>query len=269
MTAIEEVGRFSIRGVTDAGTLTLQLWRVLLALPRVLPVVGARRRWRAAVQQMFAIGAQARPMAATMCFCVGYVIALQSAAELRRFSALQFVVDLVVISFTRELGALITAIAVSGRTASAISAEIGTMVVTEEIDALRVMGLDPVEFALAPRYLGALITVPCLTIVSTFSGVLAGYLFLWSSVGMSATVYFREVAESILLRDVCLTLLKSAIFATIIVQVGYAEGLRARGGPESVGLATTSAVVTSTFLVIVADLVATAVFYLRGWSAVG
>ena len=269
MTAVERVGRSAIGGAEDAGRLTLQLWRVLLTLPRALSVVGRRRRWRAAVQQMLSIGAEAMPMAGTMCFCVGYVLALQSAAELRRFGAVHFVVDLVAITFTRELGALITAIAVSGRTASAISAEVGTMVVTEEIDALRVMGLDPVEFTLAPRYLGALITIPCLTVLSTMCGVLAGYLFLWSSIGMSLRVYVREVAESILLRDVWLTLIKSAIFATIIVHVGYMEGLQARGGPEAVGTATTSAVVKSTFLVIVADLVATAMFYLMGWSAAG
>jgi phospholipid/cholesterol/gamma-HCH transport system permease protein len=269
VTAVERVGRSAIRGAEDAGMLTLQLWHVLLTLPRIMPVVGKRRRWRAAVRQMLSIGADALPMAGTMSFCVGYVLALQSAAELRRFSALQFVVNLVAISFTRELGALLTAIAVSGRSASAISAEVGTMVVTEEIDALHVMGLDPVEFTLAPKYLGALITVPCLTVLSTFCGVFAGYLFLWSSIDMSLRVYFREVADSILLRDICLTLIKSAIFATIIVQVGYTQGLRARGGPEAVGMATTSAVVKSTFLVIVADLVATAVFYLMGWSAVG
>jgi phospholipid/cholesterol/gamma-HCH transport system permease protein len=267
--AVERVGRATLRGAEDAGTLTLQLWRVLLTLPRVLPIVGKRRRWRAAVQQMLSIGVAALPMAGVMSFCIGYVLALQSAAELRRFSAVQFVVDLVAITFTRELGALITALAVSGRTASAISAEVATMVVTEEIDALRVMGLDPVEFTLAPKYLGALITVPCLTVLSTFCGVFAGYLFLWSSIDMSLRVYFHEVADSILLRDVWLTLIKSAIFATVVVQVGYTEGLRARGGPEAVGLATTSAVVKSTFLVIVADLAATAMFYVMGWSAAG
>ena len=269
MMVVERVGRSAIRGAEDAGTLALQLWAVLLTLPRIMPFVGRRRRWRAAVQQMLSIGAEALPMAGIMSFCVGYVLALQSAAELRRFSAVQFVVNLVAISFTRELGALITAIAVSGRTASAISAEVGTMVVTEEIDALRVMGLDPVEFTLAPKFLGALITVPCLTVLSTFCALLAGYLFLWSSIDISLRAYFHEVANSILLRDVWLTLIKSAIFATIIVQVGYTEGLRARGGPEAVGLATTSAVVKSTFLVIVADLMATAMFYLMGWSAAG
>ena len=269
MNAVERVGAATLRGAEDAGTLTLQLWRVLLTLPRIMPVVGKRRRWGAAVQQMLSIGADGLPMAAVMSFCIGYVLALQSAAELRRFSALQFVVDLVTVAFTRELGALITALAVSGRTASAIAAEVGTMVVTEEIDALRVMGLDPVEFTLAPKYLGALITVPCLTVLSTFCGVFAGYVFLWSSTGMGLRVYFHAVVDSILLRDVWLTLIKSVIFATVIVQVGYTEGLRARGGPEAVGIATTSAVVKSTFFIIVADLAATAMFYLMGWSAAG
>ena len=269
MSAFESVGRSTIHWAEEVGSLTLQLWVALVKVPRVLPIVGKRRRWRSAVVQMLVIGANALPMAGVMSFCIGYVLALQTASELRRFDALEFVVDLVAVSFTRELGALITAIAVSGRSASAISAEVGTMVVTEEVDALRVMGLDPVEFTLAPKYLGALITVPCLTVLSTFCGIFAGYLFLAFSIDMSLRVYFQQVAESILLRDVWLTLVKSLIFATIIVQVGYLEGLRARGGPEAVGRATTSAVVKSTFLVIVADLVATAIFYVMGWSAVG
>ncbi len=210
MTPVERVGRSAIRGAEQVGTLALQSWHVTLGLPRVGPVIGGRRRWRATVQQMLTIGADALPMAAIMSFCIGYVLALQSAAELRRFGALQFVVDLLAISFTRELGALITALAVSGRTASAIAAEVGTMVVTEEIDALRVMGLDPVEFTLAPKYLGALITVPCLTVLSTFCGVFAGYVFLWSSIDMNLRVYFHEVVDSILLRDIWLTLFKSA-----------------------------------------------------------
>src|SRR4030095_11286026 len=109
---------------------------------------------------------------------------------------------LVSISFTREMGALITAIAVSGRSASAISAEIGTMIVTEEMDALRVMGLNPVEFTLAPKYLGALITLPCLTVMSNLSGIFAGYLFLAFSIDMSFRIYMQQVFESILLRDV-------------------------------------------------------------------
>ena len=267
MIFLEQVGRSATGYAEDAGALTIQFWKVLGKLPRVLPVVGKRRRWRSAVQQMFAIGASALPMAGIMSLCTGFILALQSASELRRFGALQFVVDLVAVGFTRELGPLITALAVSGRSASAISAEIGTMVVTEEVDALRVMGLDPVEFTLAPKYLAALITLPCLTILSTFCGIFAGYLFLAFSIDMSLRVYFHAVAEAVLLRDIVFTLVKSVVFATIIVNVGCLEGLRVRGGPEAVGLSATTAVVKSTFLVILADLVATAIFYLVGWSA--
>jgi phospholipid/cholesterol/gamma-HCH transport system permease protein len=230
--------------------------------------VGVRRRWRSAVEQMLAIGASALPMAGIMSLCTGFILALQGASELRRFGALEFVVDLVAISFTRELGPLLTALSVSGRSASAISAEIGTMVVTEEIDALRVMGLDPVEFTLAPKYLAALIALPCLTVLSTLCGIFAGYLFMAFSTGMSLRIYFHAVAEAIVLRDLAFMLVKSLLFATIIVHVGCLEGLRVRGGPEAVGHSTTAAVVKSTFLVILADLVGTAIFYLMGWSSI-
>ena len=269
MTFPEQIGRSAIGFAEDAGALTIQFWTVLRKLPRVLPVLGKRRRWQSAVQQMFAIGASALPMSGIMSLCTGFILALQSASELRRFGALKFVVDLVAIGFTRELGPLITALAVSGRSASAISAEIGTMVVTEEVDALRVMGLDPVEFTLAPKYLAGLITLPCLTILSTLCGIFAGFLFLAFSIDMSLRVYFQAVAESVLLRDMALSLVKSVVFATIIIHVGCLEGLRVRGGPEAVGRSATTAVVKSTFLVILADLAATAIFYLMGWSAAG
>jgi phospholipid/cholesterol/gamma-HCH transport system permease protein len=269
LTFLERVGRPVILWSEDTGAVTMQLWAALFKLPRTLPVVGKRRRWQSAVQQMFAIGASALPMVSIMSLCLGFVLALQGAAELRRFGAVEFVVDLVTIGFTREMGPLIMAIAVSGRSASAISAEIGTMVVTEEMDALRVMGLNPVEFTLAPKYLGALITMPCLTVLSTLSGIFAGYLFMAFSIDMNFRIYFQQVFESIVLRDVWMGLIKSLVFATIIVQVGYLEGLRVSGGPEAVGRATTAAVVKSTFLVIVADLVATSIFYLMGWSAAG
>jgi len=267
VTFLEQAGQAAIVRVEDAGALAIQFWSVLRKLPRVLPIVGAGRRWRSTVEQMQAIGASALPMSGVMALCTGFILALQSASELRRFGALEMVVSLVAIGFTRELGPLITALSVSGRSASAISAEIGTMVVTEEIDALRVMGLDPVEFTLAPKYLAALITLPCLTILSTLCGIFAGYLFLAFSMGMSLRIYFQAVAEAVLLRDVGFMLVKSLVFATIIVQVGCLEGLRVRGGPEAVGHSTTAAVVKSTFLIIVADLVATAIFYLLGWSS--
>jgi phospholipid/cholesterol/gamma-HCH transport system permease protein len=138
------------------------------------------------------------------------------------------------------------------------------MKVTEEIDALRTMGIDPMEFVLAPKYLAALIVLPCLTILSNACGILAGGFFMRISTGMALSVYLQYAAHSIVLRDVMTGLLKSLAFATIIVHVGCLEGFRVHGGPDAVGRSATAAVVKSTFLVILADVGFTAIFYLTG-----
>jgi phospholipid/cholesterol/gamma-HCH transport system permease protein len=214
------------------------------------------------MRQIISIGVQGLPMIAVLSACVGFIVAIQTAAELRRFGAIQLVISIVAVGFTRELGPLVTAIVVSGRSGSAFSAEIGTMVATNEIDALRTMAIDPIEFVLAPKYLAAIIAVPCLTVMSSLFGILAGAAFMYLSTDMNFRMYLTYVADSILLRDVFLGLVKSVAFATIIAQVGCMEGLNVRGGPEAVGRSTTSAVVKSTFLVILADLLFTAVFYM-------
>jgi phospholipid/cholesterol/gamma-HCH transport system permease protein len=138
------------------------------------------------------------------------------------------------------------------------------MKVTEEIDALRVMAFEPVEFVLAPKYLAALVAVPCLSIVANFFGILAGGLFMFFSTHLGLLLYFRDVLTSIQLKDVLAGLIKSVAFATIIAHVGCLEGFRVRGGPDAVGRSTTTAVVRSTFLVIVADAVFTTIFYFMG-----
>jgi len=213
---------------------------------------------------MLEIGVDALPMVALLAVCSGFILAMQGASELRRFGALHYVIDLVAVGFTRELGPLLTAIAVSGRSGSAFAAEIGTMRVTEEIDALKVMAFEPVEFVIAPKFLAALVAVPCLSIVSNLFGILAGGLFMFFSTRLSLPLYFRYVLTSIELRDVSAGLIKSLAFAVIIAQVGCLEGFRVRGGPEAVGRSTTAAVVRSTFLVIVADAVFTTIFYFVG-----
>jgi len=259
---LEDIGGGVIQQFAYIGGLSDQFWSGIRALPRVLPGIGKRGRWREAIRQMAAIGVAALPMIAIMASCSGLILALQGAGELRRFGALRYVIDLVAVGFTRELGPLLTAIVVSGRSGSAFSAEIGTMVVTSEIDALRTLALDPVEFVLAPKYLAAIIMVPCLTIMCTVFGILAGAGFMYLSTRMTLGIYLRYAFDSILLRDVVGGLIKSLAFATIIVHVGCMEGFKVRGGPEAVGRSTTSAVVRSTFLVILEDLFFTAVFYL-------
>jgi len=263
-TLLEGVGRKTLSQLDYVGSLNVQLWATLRAMGSALPLVGNRYRWKATVYQMLQIGVDALPMVALMAICSGLILAMQGASELRRFGALHYVIDLVAVGFSRELGPLLTAIAVSGRSGSAFAAEIGTMKVTEEIDALRVMALEPVEFVLAPKYLAALITVPCLSIISNVCGILAGGLFMFFSTHLGLVLYLRYVLSSIELRDVISGLIKSVAFATIIAHVGCLEGFRVRGGPDSVGRSTTSAVVRSTFLVIIADAVFTAIFYFTG-----
>jgi phospholipid/cholesterol/gamma-HCH transport system permease protein len=262
--SVERVGKRTTDDVEYCGSLARQLWNSLRALGHTLPMVGNRYRWKAAVTQMLEIGVQAFPMVTLMAVCAGLILAMQGASELRRIGAIDLVVELVTIGFTRELGPLLTAIAVSGRSASAFSAEIGTMKVTEEIDAMRTMAIDPVEFVLAPKYLAALVVIPCLSIFSNAFGILAGGIFMKIATGMTFGVFFRSVERTLVLRDIMMGLLKSLAFATIVVQVGCLEGFRVRGGPDAVGRSTTAAVVKSTFLVILADVGFTTLFYLTG-----
>src|SRR5580693_5733014 len=199
---LEIVGGSTLRHLEYVGGLTIQLRQAAGSLTRTLPLVGNRNRWRSAIQQMAAIGIGAIPMVAIMAVCAGFILAMQGASELRRFGAIHFVVDLVTIGFTRELGPLLTAIAVSGRSGSAFSAEIGSMVVSEEIDALRTMAIDPVEFLLTPKFLAALVVLPCLTIISNACGILAGGVFMRFAADTPFDLYFTAVTHSMVLHAV-------------------------------------------------------------------
>jgi len=261
---IESVGRDTLKRLEYVGGLSIGMWTAVRALRVALPITGNRYRWKASIVQIFQMGVQAIPMVGLMALCSGFILAMQGGSELRRYGALSLVIDLVAIGFTREIGPLLTAIAVSGRTGSAISAEIGTMVVTEEIDTLKVMAFDPIEFVVAPKLLAAFIAVPCLTVVCNLCGIFAGWIYMFFSTHLGLKIYTREALDSLVLRDVVSGLIKSIGFAAIIVLVGCLEGFRVRGGPEAVGRSTTSAVVKSTFLVIVADMFFTAIFYFTG-----
>lgn len=262
MNLLEAVGRSVLGGLAYVGGLTIQFAQGIAATPRVLPIIGKRGRWQTALRQMMEIGVDALPMIALMSVCTGFILAMQVGAELRRWGALQYVMDTVAIGFTREVGPILTALALCGRSGSAFSAEIGTMSVTSEIDALRTMAIDPIELLLAPKYFAALITIPCLTMMSNAFGILAGSAFMYITTKITLGMYLHYVFNSIELRDVFTGLLKSLVFATIIVQVGCREGFRVKGAADAVGRSATSAVVRSTYLVILADAFFTAIFYL-------
>lgn len=261
MKFVAAVGKATIDRVEYVGGLSIQFWRGLIASRRANPLTGSKLRWRATIRQMAIVGVGSLPIVCLIAACTGLIMALQGGAELRRLGALELVINLVGVSMTRQLGPLMTAIVVIGRSGSSFSAEIGTMVVTEEVDALRSMALDPVEFLLVPKFLAMMAMMPCLTVAADTAGILAGGIFTYFTLDMSFGLYLRAIVEVLVLRDIVTGLIKSIVFATIIVQVGCFEGFNVQGGPEGVGRATTSAVVKSIFLVVLADLISTAFFY--------
>ena len=217
---------------------------------------------RRAVSQAMQVGVRALPILSLIAFFIGLILALQSAYELQRFGALHYVAGAVAISLTRELGPLITAIVVIGRSGSAFAAEIGTMKVTEEIDALEIMAIDPIRFLVTPKFLAMLVMLPCLTICANTMGILGGALLGVTRADFMFIGYLRASLDALLLRDVVSGLVKSVMFGMAITAVGCHEGLSTGEGAEQVGWSTTRAVVVSLFLVILVDLVFTALFYI-------
>ena len=227
----------------------------------VAPIKGRGLKWGAAVHQMVLVGVNSVPIVFLISVFIGLVLGLQGAYQLQKFGAAYYVAALVGVSMTRELGPLITAIIVAGRSGSAFAAEIGTMKVSEEIDALEVMGLNSVKYLVVPKYLSMLVMMPCLTLISDFSGILGGGLFETYQLGQPLAQVLASTRDSLLMRDIWTGLIKSLVFGLIITKVGCYEGFSVRGGAEGVGKATTSSVVVSIFLVILADVIFTALFY--------
>lgn len=243
---------------------TGRLWRLAAAAVAqgiAGPFRGQRFRPRETVQQVLRAGNASLPLVALIAALVGLILALQSAYQLRRLGALDLVADLVAVSVTRELGPLMTAILVAGRVGSAIAAELGTMKVSEEIDALTVIGIDPVSFLVVPRLAGLLIAVPCLTLfadaVAILSGCAVGVLVL----EQGAIGYLMDSVAILELQDLWGGVLKALAFGGIIGLVGCQQGLDTDGGAEEVGRSTTAAVVRSIVLIIGADLFVTALLF--------
>ena len=227
----------------------------------VAPFKGKNIRWGETFIQMVKIGVNSTPIVCLISFCVGLIIAMQSAYQLAKFGATIYVADLVGVSMTRELGPLITAIIITGRSGSAIAAEIGSMKVSEEIDALATMALHPVGFLVVPRTLAMLIVLPCLTVMSDFLGIAGGFTLAVLNLKLSFAAYFSQSAAAIAINDFMTGLIKSAVFAIIISQIGAYQGLSVQGGAAGVGRSTTASVVASIFFIILADLLFTALFY--------
>jgi phospholipid/cholesterol/gamma-HCH transport system permease protein len=230
----------------------------------IAPFRGRGLKWGAAIHQAVLVGYAAVPIVCVISFFVGMVLAFQGAYQLEKLGATYFVAALVGVSLTRELGPLMTAVVVAGRSGSAFAAEIGTMKVSEEIDALEVMGLNSIKYLVVPKYLAMVIMMPCLTLLADLAGMLGGASFGVGQLDQTFSMYALATRDALVMKDISTGLVKSVVFGALITTIGCYEGFTVRGGAEGVGRATTSAVVVSIFLVIVADLVFTAIFYYTG-----
>jgi phospholipid/cholesterol/gamma-HCH transport system permease protein len=212
-----------------------------------------RLRLTATIVQMEHTGLNATPIVGLLSFLIGVVFAYQGADQLRRFGAEIYTVNLLGIAILRELGVLLTAIIVAGRSGSAFTAQIGTMQVNEEIDALRTLGLDPIEVLVVPRVVGLVMTLPLLVIYADFLGLLGGCLMSWATLGISIPTFIDQLHSAIGEWTFWVGVIKAPFFAAIIALVGCYEGFNVERSADSVGRLTTQSVVEAIFIVIVAD----------------
>jgi len=206
-------------------------------------------------------GADGVPIVAALSFLMGVILAFQAAIQLRKFGGNIFVADLVSVSICLEMGPLLAGMIVTGRSGAAYAAQIGTMQVTEEIDALRVMAIDPINYLVAPRILAVALVLPCLTLMADLMGIFGGCLVAAFSLDLTPTTYFNQVRKVLEVSDVMKGLGKSMVYGIEIALIGCLRGFQVRGGAESVGGATTSAVVTSIFVLTVTNAVFSLLFH--------
>ncbi|MDX1999452.1 MAG: MlaE family lipid ABC transporter permease subunit [Thermoanaerobaculia bacterium] len=255
------------QGTIDAAATGLAFVRflgsVVLTLARTVP---QPRRWRvgAVLHHLEEVGLKAVPIVALISFLIGVVLAYQGATQLSRFGAQVFVVDLVAIGVLREIGILLTAIVVAGRSGSAFTAQLGSMQLNEEVDALRTLGLDPLEVLVLPRLIALVVALPLLAVVADLLGLVGGGLMAWVELGIAPAEFVARLRQAISPWTFGVGVVKAPFFAALIALVGCAEGLAVRGGAEAVGRHTTRSVVESIFLVIVADAIFSIFFSLVG-----
>ncbi len=216
---------------------------------------------RQTYEQMVKMGVNSLPISSLTIFFIGVVIALQSAYQMEKVGAKIYIPSLVAISMTREIGPILTALVVAGRVGASIAAELGSMKVTEQIDALETLATNPIKYLVVPRFLALFTMLPLLTVYADVVGILGGYTVSVFKLGLSHATYIRMTFDPLVMKDIFTGLFKTLIFASIISIISCFEGMRVEGGAEGVGNATTRTVVISFILIIMADAVCTVIFY--------
>jgi phospholipid/cholesterol/gamma-HCH transport system permease protein len=220
-------------------------------------------RWKDVWRIAERAGADALPIVALISFLLGMILAFQSAVPMKRFGAEIFVADLIGLAMLRELGPLMTAILLAGRSGAAFAAEIGTMRVNQEVDALVTMGLDPVRFLVTPRIIAAMLMTPLLTLFSNVVGLLGGAVTM-QTFGIPFLTYFRETDTAVALEDFAAGFIKSFVFAILVAGIGCLRGLQTTAGASAVGEAATRAVVSGIILLVIVDGLFALAYYLLG-----
>lgn len=225
------------------------------------PVEGRRFRWNLLLDEMHEMGVRAIPITCLMNFLLGFTIALLSAAQVESYGLTILVANLVVIAFARELASFMTAVVVSARTGAAIAAEIATMKVQEELDALQSMGIPSAQYLVAPKLLALVLVMPCLTVLGMLFGTLGGAVWGIYGLGFLPDMWYNQTINALSRGDIFQGLMKCVFFAITIVFVGCHNGFRVSGGSRGVGLVTTRAVVMDIFFIVVIDMIFATIFY--------
>ena len=260
---MEQIGGASLEIVREVQVMLGFFGQLLIAIRGVArePKSGNFRELPSTMERT---GADAVPIVLLINFLVGLVMAFQASVQLKRFGANILVADLIGISITRELGPLMTAIVVCGRSGAAFAAELGSMKVNEEVDALRTMGLGPMGYLVLPRLLALMIVMPLLTLLADVMGILGGLIVALTNLELTATSYLNEIEKAVRPWDVTSGLIKSVLFAYAIAMIACQQGLATEGGAEGVGRRTTAAVVTTLFTLILIDAAFTIFFRMLG-----
>ena len=249
---VEGLGRGAAAAFEQAVALLGFVGESAVALARCV-AHPARFRWRPVLFNIRSAGFDALPIVGLLSFLLGIVVAYQGADQLRQYGANIFVADLVGLSMLREFAPLITAIIIAGRSGSAYAAQIGTMAVTEEIDAMRTLGIAPLDLLVLPKIIALVIALPLLTVFADVLGVFGGMIMARAQLGVGFGEFLDRMVKAVSITSYLIGICKAPVFAVIIAVVGCFQGFRTKGGADSVGRQTTRSVVQSIFLVIVAD----------------
>ena len=257
---VAAIGRTVLSTLSQIGGIFILLRQTLYWM-FIGPFIKRPISHRNVFQQMVFEGVNSLLIVFFVTFFTGVVLAMQSAYQLAQLGAEMYVASLVAVAMAREMGPVLTALVVAGRVGAAITAELGSMQVTEQIEALQTQALNPVRFLVVPRFIALMIMLPCLTILGDLAGMIGGYLVGVFSIGINSGLYIDITFKFLALKDIYTGLIKSVSFAMIIALIGCYMGLNTRGGAEGVGRSTTVSVVASFIMIILADCVLTGIFF--------